>query len=67
VVADGSVTAGDQVLAAVGRYVILPSEHAAVAVVLWIAASHAVPAWNTEPRLVINAPEKGCGSPACST
>jgi hypothetical protein len=51
----------DQVLAAIGDYVILPSDQAAVAVVLWVAASHAVPAWNTAPRLVIKAPEKRCG------
>ena len=29
--------------------------------VLWIAASHGVPAWNAAPRLVIKAPEKRCG------
>ena len=28
---------------------------------LWIAATHAMPAWNTAPRLVIKAPEKRCG------
>ena len=31
------------------------------AIVLWIAATHAMPAWNTAPRLVIKAPEKRCG------
>ena len=41
--------------------VVLPSDHTAAAVVLWIAATHAVPAWNTAPRLVIKAPEKRCG------
>src|SRR4051794_38839223 len=51
----------DQVEAAVCAYVVLPTDHAAVAVVLWIAATHAVPAWNTAPRLVIKAPEKRCG------
>jgi hypothetical protein len=30
-------------------------------VVLWIAATHAVQAWNCAPRLVIRAPEKRCG------
>jgi hypothetical protein len=42
------------------RYVILPSAEAA-AVVLWIAASHAQPAWAHAPRLVIRAPVKRCG------
>lgn len=43
------------------RYVVLPSPAAAVATVLWIAASHAQPAWAHAPRLVIRAPEKRCG------
>jgi hypothetical protein len=43
------------------RYVILPSAEAAVAVALWIAASHAQAAWQHAPRLVIRAPEKRCG------
>ena len=43
------------------RYVILPSDEATTAVTLWIAASHAAPAWNTAARLVIRAPEKRCG------
>ena len=51
----------DEVAAALGRYVILPNPAATVAVVLWIAASHAVPAWHCAPRLVIRAPEKRCG------
>jgi hypothetical protein len=51
----------DDVADTIGRYVILPSTSALVAVVLWIAASHAVPAWNCAPRLVIRAPEKRCG------
>lgn len=51
----------DEVAATVARYVILPSDAAMVAVVLWIAATHAVPAWHCAPRLVIRAPEKRCG------
>jgi hypothetical protein len=47
--------------AALTRYVILPSAEAAVAVVLWIAATHAQAAWQHAPRLVIRAPEKRCG------
>ncbi|TDU89447.1 uncharacterized protein DUF3631 [Kribbella voronezhensis] len=51
----------DEVRAVIARYVVLPSEAAGVAVVLWIAATHAVSAWNCAPRLVIRAPEKRCG------
>lgn len=51
----------DAVHTAVGRYVVLPSPAAAVAVVLWAAATHAQPAWAHAPRLVIRAPEKRCG------
>jgi len=51
----------DDLRAALARYVILPSEEAAIAVVLWIAATHAQPAWAHAPRLVIRAPEKRCG------
>jgi hypothetical protein len=40
---------------------VLPSPAAAVGVVLWIAATHAQPAWAHAPRLVIRAPEKRCG------
>jgi hypothetical protein len=58
--ADGAVILG-QLHQTLTRYVILPSSEAAVAVVLWIAASHAQPAWACAPRLVIRAPEKRCG------
>jgi len=51
----------DRVHAAVRRYVVLPSDAAAVAVTLWIAATHAQPAWAHAPRLVIRGPEKRCG------
>jgi uncharacterized protein DUF3631 len=51
----------DRVHAALRRYVVLPSPAAAVGVTLWIAASHAQPAWAHAPRLVIRAPEKRCG------
>lgn len=51
----------DQVLGVIRRYVVLPPEPAAAAVVLWVAASHGTPAWNAAPRLVIKAPEKRCG------
>ncbi|MHA6628361.1 DUF3631 domain-containing protein [Pseudonocardia sichuanensis] len=51
----------DRVHDALLRYVVLPSPAAAVGVVLWIAASHAQPAWAHAARLVIRAPEKRCG------
>ena len=46
---------------ALARYVVLPSPEAADAIVLWIAATHAVPAWNCAPRLDITSPVKRCG------
>jgi hypothetical protein len=50
-----------QLHAILTRYVILPSAEAGTAVVLWTAATHAQPAWQHAPRLVIRAPEKRCG------
>ncbi|MDO5698734.1 MAG: DUF3631 domain-containing protein [Dermatophilus congolensis] len=51
----------DRVSHALTRYVVLPSPDALIAVTLWIAATHAAPAWHCAPRLVIRAPEKRCG------
>jgi hypothetical protein len=51
----------DAVHAALARYVVLPGPAATDAVVLWIAASHAQPAWAHAPRLAIRAPERRCG------
>lgn len=51
----------DELHACLTRYVILPSPEAADAVVLWVAATHAQPAWEHAARLVIRAPEKRCG------
>ncbi|SMD14210.1 DUF3631 domain-containing protein [Kibdelosporangium aridum] len=51
----------DSLHAALTRYVILPSPAAVDAVTLWIAATHAQPAWAHAPRLVIRGPEKRCG------
>jgi Protein of unknown function (DUF3631) len=51
----------DDVRAALTRYVVLPTPQAADAVTLWIAATHAQPAWAHAPRLVIRGPEKRCG------
>ncbi len=50
-----------EVEATIARYVLLPSPAASVAVVLWIAATHAIAAWNCAPRLVVRAPERRCG------
>ena len=41
----------DALHAALSRYVVLPSEQAAHAATLWIAATHAQPAWEHAPRL----------------
>jgi hypothetical protein len=51
----------DRVETTLCRYVVLPTTHTITAVVLWIAATHAAPAWNIAPRLVIRGPEKRCG------
>jgi hypothetical protein len=51
----------DQLRAMLTRYVVLPTDEATDAVVLWIAATHAQPCWAHAPRLVIRAPEKRCG------
>jgi Protein of unknown function (DUF3631) len=51
----------DAVHTALTRYVVLPTPQAADAVTLWIAATHAQPAWAHAPRLVIRGPEKRCG------
>ena len=58
--ADGAALLA-QLHTALTRYVILPSAEAAVAVALWIAATHAQASWAHAPRLVIRAPEKRCG------
>lgn len=51
----------DELHQALTRYVVLPSPEATDAVVLWIAATHAVPSWEHAARLVIKSPEKRCG------
>jgi hypothetical protein len=58
---DGAAALLAALHAALTRYVILPTPDAAVAVALWIAATHAQQAWAHAPRLVIKAPEKRCG------
>jgi hypothetical protein len=47
--------------AVLARYVVLPSEEAADAIALWIAATHGMQAWNCAPRLDITSPIKRCG------
>ncbi len=51
----------DSLRALLTRYVALPIRETADAIALWIAATHAQPAWAHAPRLVIRAPEKRCG------
>jgi hypothetical protein len=51
----------DELHTALTKYVVLPSTEAADAVVLWVAASHAQPAWEHAPRLAAVSPEKRCG------
>ncbi|SFJ76281.1 Protein of unknown function [Streptomyces pini] len=57
---DGAVVL-DELRAAIGRYVVLPSEEALTAVTLWVAASHIQPALQHAPRLAVVGPTKGCG------
>ncbi len=57
---DGSALL-DLVRASIARYAILPTPAALDAVTLWVAATHAQPAWAHAPRLVIRGPEKRCG------
>lgn len=51
----------DEVRAALLRYCVLPSAHAAVAVTLWIAATHCTTAFEYAPRLVVRSAEKRSG------
>lgn len=51
----------DELLATLNRYVRFPDDHSAVAVALWVAATHGIEAWNAAPRLVLNSPQKRCG------
>lgn len=43
------------------RFVAFPSEHAAVAVTLWVAHTHLMDHWESTPRLAILSPEPGSG------
>lgn len=46
---------------ALQRYVVLPSDEAEVAVVLWIVATHAVDRFDHATRLAVHSPVKRCG------
>jgi TusA-related sulfurtransferase len=43
------------------KFVVFPDDSAAVAAALWIAATHALPAWQHATRLIIRSPQKRCG------
>lgn len=45
----------------VRKYLVLPSEHAYVAVVLWIAHTHVYECFDTTPRLLLDSPTPGTG------
>lgn len=51
----------NELLATLKRYVAFPDEHSPAAVTLWIAATHAVDAFECAPRLVFTSPQKRCG------
>lgn len=51
----------DELRSTLTRYVVFPTDHAAVAVTLWITATHALPAFQHATRLVITSPAKRCG------
>lgn len=51
----------EELMAALQRYVVLPSLHHYVAVALWVAATHAQQAWQHATRLVVKSPRKRCG------
>ncbi|MEV8016898.1 DUF3631 domain-containing protein [Streptomyces sp. NPDC086554] len=51
----------DELRAAIGKYVVLPSEEALTAVTLWVAATHIQTVLQHAPRLAVMSPTKGCG------
>ena len=51
----------DDIHRVVTGYVAFPDKHSAVAVVLWIVATHVLPAFDCAPRLVLKSPQKRCG------
>jgi hypothetical protein len=51
----------DDVHATLTRYVVFADDHQPVAVTLWVAATHGLPAWQHATRLIITSPQKRCG------
>ena len=51
----------DQVRKFLVRFIAYPSEHAAIAHVLWIAHSHLMSAWESTPRIAFLSPEPASG------
>ena len=51
----------DAILAYLKRYVVYPSEDAAIAHTLWIAHTHRMDAWESTPRIAFLSPEPGSG------
>lgn len=51
----------DEARTALARFVILPGEHAYTAVVLWVAATHGITAFEHATRLAIHSAVKRCG------
>lgn len=51
----------DELRSVLTTYVVLPTDKATDAVALWIAATHALPAFAHAPRLAIASPTKQCG------
>jgi hypothetical protein len=51
----------DELRTVIRKYVVLPDENALAAVTLWIAVTHALPAFECAPRLVVTSPDKRCG------
>lgn len=50
-----------ELLAILKKYVVFPDAHAAIAVALWISATHAISAYQHATRLVVTSPAKRCG------
>jgi len=51
----------DELHAALGKFVVFPDAAAHDAVTAWVAATHAQPAWECAPRLVVTSPTKRAG------
>jgi hypothetical protein len=59
-VADGAELL-DDIQDTLTKFVVFPSEAAAVGATLWTVATHGLPAWQHGTRLVIKSPQKRCG------